>query len=458
MLNTTGNIEKAPGIIIIVLLVCCVWIVTVNAMVFICVLLNRYSLRKFVYMQLLSLSITDMVVGLSAITPTLTYYRPTVFAYTKTCAGIMFAYLCAQVATLFHAFGICLHRLITVKYYSGRTKSSKMGMTKRMLFQLLLIWVGSISLIAAPFGRYGQFSKPILVCSLNTLFGTNYLNFIAVFNVILITPLIGMDVVYGYMLRFLLIKWGRINNTKMTSTRTTVNDKMQGNIRLRVNNGSFGQVQEISSPRQISNRKHESLPPASIDGLRFTKKSSPFPQKRIAWTTNDTQSTQTYLNVTTDKPNTEHMDIGCNSSDLVWCTYREGQQGSTSAALPATHKSKYSCNAFSGICKRICTSATAQSQGQIERNSLRSNIKQKQVLVTIGIILLMSNIFMVPLCLTTCLELINDGLLSRKVKFILVSIALMNSGINPIINALRIKPFSDALSRNWALFVSRFRS
>ena len=67
---------------------------------------------------------------------------------------------------------------------------------------------------------------------------------------------------------------------------------------------------------------------------------------------------------------------------------------------------------------------------------------QKDVLITIGLIILLLNIFMSPLNFVVFLELINGEYLSRKAKFGLMFMTLMNSGINPVIYAFRIKPFS----------------
>ena len=70
------------------------------------------------------------------------------------------------------------------------------------------------------------------------------------------------------------------------------------------------------------------------------------------------------------------------------------------------------------------------------------------MLITIGLILLVVNVTMTPLNLLFVIELLSHGFLSRELKLIMVSFAMMNSAFNPGIYALRIKLFRKAVSRN----------
>ena len=82
--------------------------------------------------------------------------------------------------------------------------------------------------------------------------------------------------------------------------------------------------------------------------------------------------------------------------------------------------------------------------------------KERDVLCTIGIVLLLLNLCITPLNMTVLLELILDEPLSRKVKFIFMFLALVNSGLNPIVYAIKMKSFRDVVSRYKGKCVAKF--
>ena len=90
--------EQATKALIAFILLCCICIVGINALVAlvcICLHFNRHSLKHFVNLQLLSLSMTYIHVGITAIPATLTYYITSTFPSAGICAGIMYAYIAA---------------------------------------------------------------------------------------------------------------------------------------------------------------------------------------------------------------------------------------------------------------------------------------------------------------------------------------------------------------------------
>ena len=70
----------------------------------------------------------------------------------------------------------------------------------------------------------------------------------------------------------------------------------------------------------------------------------------------------------------------------------------------------------------------------------------------------MLHLCITPLNMTSILKIINDGPLSRKVKFILMVLALVNSGLNPIVYVIKMKSFRDLVSRNRDTCVAICRS
>ena len=158
-------IERAPDALTGIILLCCIWIVVVNMLVFLLLLFNRKSLKDFVTLQLLCLSMTDFLVGATAIPVTMTYYITSAFPSAKTCAGIMFGYIVAQLASLFHVFSICLHRFVTIKYQRHSSHNSGERMVKRILYHFLAVWISATILVGIPFFRYVKFAQNLEECS-----------------------------------------------------------------------------------------------------------------------------------------------------------------------------------------------------------------------------------------------------------------------------------------------------
>ena len=108
---------------------------------------------------------------------------------------------------MYHAFVICIHRIVIIKRYAGRKERNPKSMFRTLFLQIALIWIFSMFLVSIPFGLYGRFGKPLDGCSLNTLFEDNYIHFCAFMDAILVIPQIVMNVVYVYMFRFLFTTW-----------------------------------------------------------------------------------------------------------------------------------------------------------------------------------------------------------------------------------------------------------
>ena len=86
-----------------------IWTVLVNGLVFVCLVSSRNILKHNVNVQLLSLSLTDMLVGITMISPVLAAI-PNLFSRSEPCSFLLYMYFVAQAATIYHTFLICVHR------------------------------------------------------------------------------------------------------------------------------------------------------------------------------------------------------------------------------------------------------------------------------------------------------------------------------------------------------------
>ena len=413
--------EPPPMFLIACLMTFALWITIVNALVLACLLMSKHALKSFVNIQILSFCVSDMIVGILAIPLTLTFQITSAFPYVEACASVFYVYSTAQTANLFHAFGICIYRLVTIKRRSG-TVMTQSKRFKQLLYQILFTWIGSAFLVAWPYGAFARFGKILTECSFYAVF-ENDLKPVAIINIIFLIPQVGMSVVYVYMFRFLLTTWRRINTTRGQS-------KPPG-----TSSSNYGWPVDSKSLSEKEMSKHFKADESQTTDLMTTSQMDNLTSQEIYKIT-DTLDKATHKN-----------EVGCvigkgkNSTSVCETTSNPDNAATSFASDRNTQRNNK-------------TSFLRKTNGKTDDNLGYRD--QKDVLITIGLIVLVMNIFMTPMNFIIFAELFSESLLSRKVRFALLALSLMNSALNPFIYALRVKPFKKAFKRNVNRFASRF--
>ena len=111
------------------------------------------------------MSFIDTLVGLAAVSVTMTFHTAMPLQNVRSCAAVLYGYSVAQAATLYHAFIICTHRLMTIKRCTGRLEINPKSMYRIILIQIFVPLIEALVIVATPFLVFG---KP--GCSLNTVF------------------------------------------------------------------------------------------------------------------------------------------------------------------------------------------------------------------------------------------------------------------------------------------------
>lgn len=459
--------EAVPsgGILIAFLLLVCIWIIVINALVFTCLLMSRHALKNFVNIQMLSFSLTDFFVGVCAIPVTLTYQITTAFPYFEACAGIFYGYCISQTANLLHAFGICIHRIVIIKRCAGRKETNPDSMLMTLLLQILMIWVLSVFLVSIPFGLYGRFGEQLNECSLNTLFGDNYIKFVAIMDFILIIPQVGMNVVYVYMFRFLFTTWKGINskrkqlrNSSIYSCREMISNG-SGVDEITTENTSKNKILDFNPDKNCSRAAGQTITikleiptnessDACCSGVNIYNKG-----RRSSLTTVEKIDREQYqFNVSRAEAAIIGRTHSGDGETLYLRQLKRNWNFKNRKRISNDYPSQISGASFNSsftVDKNKKHFSGLHRKASNYRNSRKMGYRsQKDVLITIGLILLVVNVFMTPLNLLVIIELISHGFLTRKVKFVFMAFALMNSVLNPIIYALRIKPFRNVFVRN----------
>lgn len=440
-LNETTSIsiipkQQGPSLLTIILMVISAWIVLANTLILLFLVINRKALKTFVNLQILSFSVTDTLVGLSAVPTSLTYKLALSFPYFEPCAAILCAYSVAQAATLYHAFVICIHRLITIKRCTGRPETNPRNMYKTLLVQVSIPWIESILVVSIPFIVFGRRGKIIQGCSLNIIFEDDYIHAMAFLNVNLLTPQIGMNVVYIYMLVFLLRQWRRVNSLRGNSKRpATTSDGIwntsQGTsavdtkTTLQYTTGDRSNVTANNTNKSEIYSEHNSEDNKNIGAK---------PIDELGKDTKETPSTirlEHQESVRFIKTKTVHLNDDNNGNEDV------------GKSLIVDKRIESSYHTETSVGKSIQRQTLKKREGRLGING------QKDVVITIGLLLIILNVSMTPLTFLAVVESLNINLLGRQTKFIIMVLALMNSALNPVIYIFRIKPFREALKAMW---------
>ena len=179
---TNVQLEEAPAILTALLLSTGLWIIIINVLMFSCLITSRSAKKNYVHLQLLSLSVTDALVGAFSIPVTLTFKITGSFPTYGVCASLFYLYVASQVATLNHALVICVHRLITVKRKNKNVSVIKPKFLS-VFFGIVFVWTVSLIVIGIPFLIYGRFGERLSSCSLNILFADEYSSAIGIFTI-----------------------------------------------------------------------------------------------------------------------------------------------------------------------------------------------------------------------------------------------------------------------------------
>ena len=449
-------------LLVLVMLLFALFITVVNGCILICLLMSKHALKNFINVQILSLSITDMAVGILAIPVTLTLKIMSAFPYTEICAGIFYLYTVAQSANLFHALGICVHRLLAIK---RQTRNKNNGYSKHkfkwLLCEILLIWIASAVILAIPFAVYGDFGERLLTtCSINAIFGENYKKGVSFMSGTFFMSQISMTVIYIYMFRFLLTTWHRPNvnsdhsqrrkdikesesisfkKDTSTTTNATTSDSRRG---LSATTSSYSTLDDKSTQVNLLVAPSTALPPiTNIDKNKTDQMYDARSNKRgldLSLNISSGSNLNEVDPVTTERRNSHSSNVADQHSDIITkpeLILNEGERGEDTISF-------------------LHTSSTQQPLSDANARRFK---RQRDVLVTIGIILLVTNIALTPFNVLLFFEIVSDVSVDRKIRFGAVCLSLMNSALNPFIYACRIQPFKEAFKDNVDRFVSHFR-
>ena len=273
--NSTVKVfgDNASPLFVFLSMVLSLWTIASNLFLLICFVKHRNNLIRSTFtMQILTLSVSDFLVGLS----TLPIYVTGIISMVsyELCVFQFVVFISAQAVVLCHIFGICITRLFVVCHLTSPPKMSK----KRGLITLYLVisWMVTLGIFSVPFGIWGKYRHRISICSLNEMFQDNYKYYTMYCVSFYIIPTLLTNAVYVAVLvqlRFSSCKTTVINppsSDKDISTRSSLghDSNVEENSKVNSNISDFKRLNETENNSVATNDSQ------GVCDLAFKRRSS----------------------------------------------------------------------------------------------------------------------------------------------------------------------------------------
>lgn len=430
--------ETPDTVVAVALFFACIWIIMTNSVVVMCFVGSRELQKNLWNLQILSLSFSDVLVGFSSLVVALGYCKPKMLKSYNACSIMFIFYVTSQFASFLHTFCICLHRFITVFF---RYKSPRLyqGISKRgILIQVFIVWLVSLLFCMIPFIAFGRWGSSLKSCHLNSLFLDQYNLSISVWNISLLAPQIVVNIMYLSIYFKLRCTWTKLTtilpmNTHDVSTRGNVKNK---GLHLT----TITKTANMNERPKPSNLK---VHPGQSPCNKFAQ------LKDIHWRNDEDLEVQSLEN------RIEYTEARLQENCTGPSTSRRIVEGESVTKVDLIKNPN--CAIQMNTKHQSSNTRTDSSNCNTGQNKLNHS-RHSKVLVTVGLILITVNICITPMNLLFIIETLNEGFLSRKTKLTVLVFSLLNSAVNPIIYAFRMKQLRQSLINGWAVIKILYRT
>ena len=498
--NQNGSVVNDLNAVMLVAIVgcfcICLWVIILNGLFVLCFWINRHKTWFTRSKNILSIIIIDFLVGVTILMALISSAKTNVSSHE--CILSMCLCVASQTATLFNVLRFCIIRFYTIRSSVVKQEPS----TKTVLLQTLLIWTLSSIIIVGPLIFWSDLPSVIDRCTWDKLFTTNGRKVDLYILHVLTLPALAMSVLYGVMTLHLKRVKRLIHpnsNTLESSNQNLSSNKIS---QLREDN-SIGMV-KMSTDRHISNntcRLNSVLDRITKGAIRQDclqvndGKLDTADQKytRTALHSVHTQTEERFRTTqdslhcavsTTSKehfPKLDRRDSVQNSKTTVsvrknispnsaaTSSFMSDTQGNTdklehgdnanAASVDNREGYKFGSSTFNrhqniilvDSAKSTCRQKQlAQTQNNVHLRTgsvfnLRRSKQMAKVITTIGIILLLINVSILPYVVLLIVKLASpDYKIPSMFGFLSLFFLLLNSATNPIIYAVRLQPLRVA--------------
>ena len=173
------------------------WIIVLNSFVILSLLKdNKRQINNTFTFQLLTLSLSDVLVGLATLPVYATVFKSG-FIY-EDCICRFVLLLSAHAVEQFHIFGICVNRVSVVYQLTTPRKMSRKKVL--VMVYLLLNWIIFLTIYSVAFRIWGRYRYKLSICSLNEMFQDDYKTYIKYTVSFYIIPSVLINLVYGALI------------------------------------------------------------------------------------------------------------------------------------------------------------------------------------------------------------------------------------------------------------------
>ena len=412
----------------------CLWVIILNGLLVVCFQMNQRESWFAHSKNILTVIIIDFFVGVATLMALLSSMKTNVNIYE--CIVTMSICVASQTATSLNVFRFCVIRFYTVR----RSTVVQEPSTKVIVSQTLVIWIASSIVVTVPLILWSDRELVIDRCIWGKLFATNNRNVNIYMFQVLVIPTLATSILYG-TLTVHLRKMKNLIHPSSSTTQEVSDSKLQ--------------MSAIQMSGQQTQNKNLSLKHHSPD-RKFMKGS--VPSKPQAWTHLNQNSFSAPLSDVSDSAGPslrnftriDGQDIS-NGSSFCDTDIRGANQSGTSHGAMSTNATAISnikslASATKGYLERASNHVDkdANRRTSMDIKPSRHN-RMAKVTTTIGIILLLANISILPYILVLAVQFASPGSKIPSVfGFVSLFFLLLNSATNPVIYAIRLKPLRTA--------------
>ena len=191
--------DNASPVFVCFSMVVSVLIIAINSLVIFSLMKDRKrQLNNTFTFQLLTLSVSDVLVGLATLPVYATVFS-TGFVYEE-CLCRFVVLLSAHAVEQFHIFGICVNR-VSVLHQLTTPVPSRVSRKKEFVVAYLLInWVIFLTIYSVAFRIWGVYRQTLSMCSLNEMFQDNYKTYVTYSISFYIVPLVLINSIYASLI------------------------------------------------------------------------------------------------------------------------------------------------------------------------------------------------------------------------------------------------------------------
>ena len=430
-----------------------IWTIGANLLILVCFFRNRQRQWTTFSRQTCSMSVSDLMVGLTAI-PFLIVEHHGGRTQWFVCYFTFYMFFSAQCVTLYHVLGVCLLRLIKMKEFSNPLPESQTCCYGNGL--VTAAWTMPFVVILIPILMWSKNlggTERIMYCAVDKLFGNDHNKAFVYLAFSYFVSQCFTNIMYITACTRFWIELHKIvpvqNVSSVQNLSSSISPGVGSSQKHMGNNRLQGEVPDPILPAP------QAAQLLNTHKVGLLQKQVKFSTRRIEVAPSEMQEkNETHENASTDLSH-KSTATGVIQKQITVCTVTKHVQVTSSKRLTRSpldgHQNTSRTHEYPRVYKpdnvhggRSRSGASNSGSTSKATQPLSPILKsQKRVTGTIGILLLLFNLFTLPVTVGIFMENTKPG--DRNLRFFVSTLFLVNSGLNPIVYATRVTSLRRAV-------------